>query len=171
MSDEPTGEEMGKVKRHWHELYVEMLANPMDSRTDKQFCAEIQLNESTLKFWKHRYSKAIYSEVQKRRKDFINEMRARAYKALGKKMDKDTNALKLALQITGDLVERSEVKAEMTHDDKLRRINNLLDRIGKKKTVWTASEGTEGLEGSDQTDGAEHGPTPGESPSASGTDK
>lgn len=126
--------------RYWHELYIELLANPMDRRTDKEFCAEMNLHVSSLTQWKSKYRKSIFNEVQKRRAAYINEMRASAYKALASKMDKDTNALKLALQITGDLVERHETKVEMSTDEKLRRIRSLRDGLKGREKAWTSAE-------------------------------
>lgn len=125
-----------RVPRIWNDLYIEMLANPMDDTTDKDFCAEIGISVNALMKWKKAYRKSIYAEVQKRRNQHINELRAAAYKALGRKMDKDTNALKLALQVTGDLVERSESKVEMTESEKLRRIETLRTGVENRTKAW-----------------------------------
>jgi hypothetical protein len=120
----------------WNDMYIELLANPVDNKTDKEFCEELGLSVSALQQWKKKYRKEIYNEVQKRRTQYINELRAQAYKALGMKMQKDTNALKMVLQITGDLVERTESKVEMTDAEKLRRIRTLRDGFTKREEAW-----------------------------------
>lgn len=126
-----------KLSAFWKELYIELLASPTDSRSDKAFCDDVGLSGHTLSAWKRNCRKEIYDEVQKRRKDHINELRAKAYKQLSKKMETSVDAIKLAFQLTGDLVERTESKVEyMGHDDKVRRINALLENIGKKKGAW-----------------------------------
>lgn len=130
-----------EAKKTWHELYVELLANPMDNRTDKKFCEEIGIDPTTLQKWKQKNRISIFGEVQRRRKAYINELRAVTYKALANKLDKDTNAIKLSLQITGDLVERSESKVEyMDEDAKKRRINALIEEIGKRKKAQSEAE-------------------------------
>jgi hypothetical protein len=130
--------DLGDIKnpKFWQELYIELLANPLEDKTDKQFCEEIGLSISGLNSWKNKYRKSIYNEVTKRRQQYLNEFKAIAYKELAKKMKKDTNALKMALQITGELVERSESKVEMTTDEKLRRIQTLRDGYQKRAEAW-----------------------------------
>lgn len=135
-------DESFEAKKMWHELYIELLANPMDNRTDRKFCEEIQIDPTTLQKWKQKNRIAIFGEVQRRRKAYINELRTVTYKALANKLDKDTNAIKLSLQITGDLVERSESKVEyMDEDAKKRRINALIEEIGKRKKAHEEAEG------------------------------
>lgn len=125
------------ISSFWQQLYVEMLANPNELQTDCAFCDEIKIPISTFKAWKARNRKEIYNEVQKSRTQYINELRANAWKHLADKMKKDVNAIKLAFQLTGDLVERTENKHEyMTRQDKIDRVNNLLKEANERKKTW-----------------------------------
>lgn len=126
-----------KVDRYWHGLYIEMQADPTTSQTDTDFCKEIALDYSTFRAWKVKYRNFIYREVEARRRNYKNEMRSRIYKALNKKLDSDTNAIKLLAQLLGDLVEKTEVKTENMNDgDKIRRIKSLTEANRKKLSQW-----------------------------------
>lgn len=130
-----------RVTRFWHELYIEMMSNPLDNRTDKAFCDEHQIGKSTLELWKQKNRQALFSEIDRRRKNYLKEMRAVGMKALMRKCVDETKALELLLKITGDLVDRSEQVIEnRTQDEKLKRINALLDSIGKKKASWKKAD-------------------------------
>lgn len=141
-----------RTPKYWNDLYIELLANPLDKRTDKQFCEETGITVSALQQWKARYRKSIFAEVDKRRREFINELRAQAFKDLANKMGKDSNALKMALQITGDLVEKTESKVEMNYADKLRRIRTLQESIKSRKKAWE-SAGIDEKDGTSPKDG------------------
>lgn len=125
------------VRAMWHELYVEMLSSPLDQRTDKEFCEENKLHVYTLSNWKRAHRIALYAEVQKRRAQYINEIRTVAYKHLVSLCKKDVNAIKLMFQLTGDLVEQSKTTHEfMSRKDKIDRINNLLKEANEKQATW-----------------------------------
>lgn len=129
------------IKQFWHELYIELLANPNDLRTDKEFCEEIKIHVQTLQNWKRTNRLELFEEVQKRRNHYFNELRALAWKELTAKMKKDLNAVKLAFQLTGDLVERTESKVEhMNYKDKIDRINQLLKDANDKQKTWKKVE-------------------------------
>lgn len=138
-----------KVSRMWHELYIEMQADPMDSRTDKEFCESLGLEVQTFRNWKCEYRQYIFKEVEARRKNYVNELRSKGHKALAKKLDKDTNAIKLLFQLLGDLVEKTESKVEMNHADQLRRILALRNTIGKRQAAWDAVDAKSGEEGTE----------------------
>jgi len=126
------------VQRMWHELYIEIQSDPTDTRNDREFCEELVLEYSTFRNWKTKYRSFIFREVEARRKNFRNEMRAKIYKSLVKKMDTDTNAIKLLAQLLGDLVEKSEIKTESMNDaDKIRRIKSLREENHKKLRSWS----------------------------------
>lgn len=129
------------VRRFWHDLYIEMQADPTDRRTDAQFCEEMVLDYSTFRAWKTKYRNFIFREVESKRRNYKNELRARIYKALDKKLDSDTNAIKLLAQLLGDLVEKTEVKTENMNDgDKVRRIKALSEANSKKLSQWERAE-------------------------------
>ncbi len=129
-----------KVNRSWHEAYIEMQSDPLDNRTDVQFCESIDLNYQTFVTWKRTYRTYIFKEVDHRRKNYVNEMRTIGHKALAKKLDKDTNAIKLLFQLLGDLVEKSEIKTgDLQHDDKVRRLATLMGSAGKRQKEWEAA--------------------------------
>lgn len=130
------------VSRFWHEVYIEMQADPTDSRSDKQFCEDIALDYYAFCSWKKKYRPFIFREVEALRRNYKNEMRTKIYKALMKKLDSDTNAIKLLAQLMGDLVEKTEVKTENMNDaDKIRRIEALSKANTKKQKEWERAEG------------------------------
>lgn len=148
------------VSRFWHDLYIEMQADPTDRRTDTQFCEEMVLDYSTFRAWKTKYRNFIFREVETRRRNYKNELRARIYKALDKKLDTDTNAIKLLAQLLGDLVEKTEVKTENMNDgDKVRRIKTLSEENSKKLFQWERAE-----KGDSPTPPKGNGPVTPESP-------
>ncbi len=130
------------IKRTWHDLYIECQSDPMDSRTDKQFCEEYALDYGTFANWKCKYRKYIFREVEAKRADYKNELRAVMYKALTAKLGKDTNAVKLLAQLLGDLVEKTETKMEMSDADKIRRIESLRKTTGAVQSQWRTAEGS-----------------------------
>ena len=60
-------------------------------------------------------------------------IRSAAYKSLTKRINRSDNALKMALQICGDLVERTESRVEyLTPEQKKEKIHSLLAAIEAK---------------------------------------
>lgn len=134
------------VKSMWHELYIECQASPLDQRTDKEFCEENKLHIQTLMGWKRLHRKSLYDEVQRRRTQYINEMRSVAYKHLNSMCKKDVNAIKLLMQLTGDLVEKSQTLHEFAgnREEKIARINNLLKEANDKAKTWKKVQDSQG---------------------------
>lgn len=130
-----------KVDRMWHSLYIEAQADPLDGRTDVEFCEAIQLDVSTFRNWKQKYRQYIFKEVEARRKNYTNELRSKGHKALAKKLSTDTNAIKLLFQLLGDLVEKTEVRTELSDADKQRRIQTLTDSTEKRRLAWEQASG------------------------------
>lgn len=160
-------------KQFWHELYIEMLANPSDNRSDADFCRELNINTSTLCMWKTKYREDIYAEADRRRKNFVTQTRAKLWKKLDAKTESDTNALKLAFQLLGDLVEKSESKIDyQSREDKIARAKVLWGAIESREKTWKAVEAKEGVVESGAKDSdILHGgvePSPGENPAGPG---
>ena len=126
------------LNKFWNELYVEMLSNPDDHRTDVQFCKDVDISRDTLWKWKCKHRLSIYQEVQKRRNQYIQNFRNTLQRALAKKVELgDTNAIKLGFQVIGDLVEKSEHRFDgMEKTDKEKRIQALLTEIAKRDANW-----------------------------------
>lgn len=142
------------LDRAWHELYIALQADPTDHRSDKKFCEDIALEYQTLASWKKKFRSFIFREVEARRRNHSNELRAMMYKALAKKLDKDTNAIKLLAQLLGDLVEKTEVKTESMNDaDKVRRIKALSEVNSRKLTQWNKASDSSAAIGPSETDG------------------
>ncbi len=135
------------VKTMWHELYLECQANPLDNRTDVEFVAENKLSPATLSVWKRNNRQRIFDEVQKRRGQYVNQMRAIGYKHLNRMATKDINAVKLLFQLTGDLVEKSQTTIEhMTREDRIARINSILGDAQEKVKMWDKIKKTDSTE-------------------------
>ena len=144
-------EKKPRTDRTWHLLYIESQADPFDNRSDVEFCDSLGLEYSTFSTWKHKYRAYIFKEVEAIRKNYINEYRSKGHKALAKKLDKDTNAIKLLFQLLGDLVEKTESRVEMSPDDQLRRIAALRSTIGKRQTAWDTVDAKSRSEGTEET--------------------
>ena len=123
-------------KEPWHLAWIEKCADPTDHRTQKEFCESYGLKPSTLSSWIHREPTAINYEIDKRRKEYVTQIRQKAWKALDKKLDKGSDkAIELCFKLLGDFVERSEQKIDyMRPEDKIERIKELLSRITDEKT-------------------------------------
>lgn len=125
------------VRSMWHELYLELQSNPLDQRTDIVFCEENKIAQCTLSVWKRKNRKEIYDEVQRRRGQYVNEMRAIGYKHLNRMCVKDINAVKLLFQLCGDLVEKTHNTVEyMSRQDRIDRVNSLLRDAQSKSEQW-----------------------------------
>lgn len=130
-----------KVVRFWHQLYVEMQADPTDLRSDTDFYTELGIEKSTFVSWKRLYRTFIFREVEQLRKAYRNEDRTAGRKALMKKVASgDTNAIKLLFQLMGDLVEKTEIKTEnMSDEDKKRRILSLRSEVAQRERMWDSA--------------------------------
>ena len=146
-----------RIVRTWHMLYIESQADPFDNRSDKEFCEEFGIEYQNFRNWKTTYRSYIFKEVESIRKNYLNEYRSKGHKALAKKLDKDTNAIKLLFQLLGDLVEKTESRVEMSPDDQLRRIAALRSTIGKRQTAWDT------VDAKSRPEGTEEAPIPSES--------
>lgn len=116
----------------WKTDYIDLLANPLDQRTDKEFLAEHSVPESTFYVWKRKHYDAIFDEAHKRRQRFMKAARIANYKAIAANLKRSFNDRKLFAQIGGDLIERTESKIEyLTPDQKREKVNQLLQKLGK----------------------------------------
>lgn len=115
----------------WHDLLIEYMSSPFDKRTWDQFAESVGTSDTTVYRYRMDNREQIAKEVELKRKQFISEMRSRAMKSLINKVDKaDVNALKLFFQLSGDLVERTEVKeVPLTPEEKNARIMALLEGL------------------------------------------
>ena len=112
---------------------VEFYANPADNRTLKQFAIDNGIAEDTVHQYKRRHLDEINADVAKLRDRYKPALRIAALKALFNRINKSDLAIKLAFQLTGDLIERTESKVEyMTPEDKRARIAQLLADIASK---------------------------------------
>ena len=154
--------------KFWNHLYVEMLSNPDDNRTDVQFCKDVDISRDTLWKWKCKYRLEIFTEVQKRRNQYIQNFRNILQRALAKKVESgDTNAIKLGFQIIGDLVEKSEHRFDgMQRTDKEKRIEALLTHLKNKQEGWVRAE--DSARNLSEGNSERNGPIPGDSTNPSG---
>lgn len=122
------------ITQTWHELYVEFLADPFDSRTLKDWAFEQKIDPSTVCRWKSKHKAQIYAEASRRRKTMIEEIRSENWKNLMGRAKKDTKAIELTFKLLGDLVEKSETThTYMKTDEKKTRITELLARAKIKE--------------------------------------
>lgn len=117
----------------WFEPLIDYLSNPFDKRNWDTMCADMGAAPSTVYKFRADNRDLVNREVEIRRKKFVSEMRSAAYKSLTKKLEKDTNALKLFFQLAGDLVERTESKVDMlTPEEKQAKARALIEELSQK---------------------------------------
>jgi len=129
----------------WQDAIIEFLANPMDSRTDSKFCLDINIARSTYYDFIKNNRKELYEEVDRRRKEYLSEMRQRFYKALGSRMSRSDRITQLVGEMLGEYVPKSEQRVEYhTPEQKKERAKKLLDDILKKVNKSDISDNKEG---------------------------
>lgn len=117
----------------WREDYINLLSNPCDNRTNKDFCIQYSVSHATFYRWLAENREELYVEADKRRKKFFTELREKNFKAIAKNLAASFNDRKLMAQLLGDLIERSETRTEIiTPEEKRARLAALLDTISKQ---------------------------------------
>jgi hypothetical protein len=118
----------------WFDEFIEYSANPLDKRTYNQFAESVGVTDTTLWRYRNLYRDEISKEVEVRRKRFLTDLRSKAYKSLADKLSRDTNALKLFFQLSGDLVERTENTNinMMTREEKEKKLAELLAKLSNQ---------------------------------------
>ena len=127
---EDISDSLSNNQAEYLEKIVEYYANPADTRTVLEFCADNNTTDKTFYKFKKEYHDEIFRRAEVARKKHIPELRSLGYRALASRLKRSDNAAKLLFQLLGDLVERSEVKTEiLTADQKRERIRQLLDSV------------------------------------------
>lgn len=117
----------------WHSEFIEYLADPQDKRTYAEFAESVGVAYITLWRYRQKWLDRINREVEAARRQYVSNLRSRAYKSLAQKLEHDTNALKLFFQLSGDLVERVENKVDMmTRDEKESKAREILEQLSKR---------------------------------------
>lgn len=118
----------------WQNAYIEFLSDPLDGRTQKEFCFEQKIDPSTVSRWKQKHRVWIYTEADRRRKALVAEIRNNNWKSLMSRATKDTKAIELVFKLLGDLVEKSETTHNyLKIDEKKARISELLAKAKIKE--------------------------------------
>ena len=121
--------------RPWTEAVVEYHANPLESRSVKDFVGTLGIHVDTYYKFMRVNKEAVYKEADRRRKKATGAVRATAWRKLVARFDKSDKALEMFFKMSGDLVERSEQRVEYTTPEQKRdRVKKLLDELsGKSK--------------------------------------
>ncbi len=109
---------------------IDYLTNPEDNRTWKQFCVSISVEYDAV--WRFRKSHAaqIEKDVANVGLKYIGVIRAAALKSLFNRLNKSDAAIKMALTMTGDLVEKSEhITTVRTPEEKRARIEEIMSKL------------------------------------------
>ncbi len=100
------------VGKDWRPDYFDLLvayyADPSEQRTIKKWCEDNNLSEDTIHQYKRNYHSTLFDAVDNVRQKYIPQIRLAAMRAVFANINKNFNDRKLALQLTGDLIERSE---------------------------------------------------------------
>ena len=134
------------IDNAWHEAYLEMCADPTDHRTLRQFAMDNKIDPGNLSRWRKANRNAIAYEVDRRRKEYVSEIRTMAWKALEKRMAKGSDkSIENCFKLIGDMVEKSKTEIDYrTPEDKRERVNQLLkDVLAKKASQVKAPEGAD----------------------------
>src|SRR5579864_3397646 len=118
----------------YFEAMVEFMADPTDQRTIKQFAADVGVHEDTIHAFKRKHSDVLYQAVEIARAQMIPKMRIQSWKAVFANINKNHLDRKLALQLTGDLIERSEVQQTIKPEEKRERAKALLAQLSERFT-------------------------------------
>lgn len=118
----------------YFEALVAFLADPTDERTTKQFALDNGVHEDTIYAFKRKHSTALYSAVDATRAQYIPKLRLEAYKAVFSNIKKNHLDRKLALQLTNDLIERSEVSQKLTPVERRAKIAAIMSQLSDKLT-------------------------------------
>lgn len=129
----------------WMDEFCHAMADPSNRITAKQFAIDHNISEQNLYKWKSRHREQVMSRIETLRKQYRTDIRSKAWKALAGQLEKgDTPAIKLAFQMIGDFVEKSEASINyMTPEDKKARIAAMLDKVladKKKKSTGAEAE-------------------------------
>lgn len=121
-------------EKPWHQLLINYIADPSETRTAKKFCEDADISYDTY----HRFMLAnhdeIYNEADKLRKHYQRDMRNAAIKALYSRLSKSDKAIELFFKLTGELVERTESRVEyMTPEQKRQRVAKALEALAMKR--------------------------------------
>lgn len=124
-------------ERRDKELILEDLINwqadPYDNRTVAQFLEQHKLPKPTFYYYKNKNRDFINEEVAKRRKRYFAEMKAHAYKALAKRLEKSDKALQMFFEMSGEYVPKSEQKIEyLTPEQKREKLKSMLEALSGK---------------------------------------
>lgn len=137
------------ITQSWHDMYLDFMSDPLDTRTQKEWCFENKIDPSTITRWKQKHRNQIYAEADRRRKGLIAEIRQTNWKNLMTRAGKDTKAIELVFKLLGDLVEKSETThTYMKLDEKKARITELLAKAKVKEQAiekFKAETGNSGL--------------------------
>jgi hypothetical protein len=113
----------------WQIAFIESQANPLENTTFDEFCKLNNVSRSTLYRWRKENQNEISKIINEQLDKNVKLLRPIAFKALAKKMDKDTNALKMYFQMSGDLVEKSEVIQHLSIEQKRALAQDLIQKF------------------------------------------
>ena len=121
------------IRETWMEAFIEKEADPFNEVMIKDFCAQYKITYSHLHDWRKKNRQKIAMEVDKRRKEYITEIRSMAWKETAKRMKKSDKVLEMAFKLIGDMIERREERVEhLTPEDKREKVKRMLEEIASK---------------------------------------
>lgn len=125
MGNPPGHKELVRPAYYWD--LVNFFADASDQRTLKQFALDHGVAEDAIHSYRFRHDAEIYADVEKLRAKYIPKLRAHAWKSVFANVAKNFNDRKLALQLTGDLVETTRTSLELkTPEEKRAAIAQLM---------------------------------------------
>ena len=119
---------------------VSFYADPSDQRTFKKFCEDNGYNDATINQYKRVHGDILWPAVDSVRAKYIPRIRTEAYNSVFANIKKSFNDRRLALQLCGDLIERSEISNTIkTPEEKRAAIELLMSKLSEKVDSKTKS--------------------------------
>lgn len=119
---------------NYFDILVDFYADPTEQRTFRMFCIENKLSEDTVFQYMRVHADLFWRHVDTSRAKHNSKLRHAAYRAVFANISKSFNDRKLALQLLGDFVERTQDMAPVrTPEEKRAAIAELLAKLSKTR--------------------------------------
>jgi hypothetical protein len=121
---------------------IDFYADPGDQRTKAELAISLGTTETTLYRTQKKWHDEIFTEADKRRKQYLPVLRSKGYKVLEAQLKRSPKALELLFKLTGELVERIEQTTKYESvEQKREKLGDLLNKFGIKLLVEKKDDG------------------------------
>lgn len=122
--------------RDWRPPYfenlVKFMADPTDTRSIQDFAKDNDIDYTTVYQYKRRHPEILEQAVSSIRSQYIMKLADPALRAVFANINKNHLDRKLALQLAGLLIERSEVKQTISAEEKREKAKALMAKLSER---------------------------------------